>query len=167
MSMILETPSTAEQGGAACPACGLHNPPDAVFCGDRACRKALGPFAYVAEEVRREARWHHRLAERFTGWIVSPHFVGGHLAWMAAWMLLNTGAFAFVQTWDAYPYFGMVTILAVETLLITVFVLISSARQSAVATERDELDYEVSVRTYRKLLELEAEVRELRRRMGR
>src|SRR5205823_5367204 len=47
-----------------CPVCGGENPPDAVFCGNTECRKALGDFKYVLEELREEAKWHEALAER-------------------------------------------------------------------------------------------------------
>ena len=37
-----------------CPACGGDNAPTAVFCANADCRKALGEFSYVLEELERD-----------------------------------------------------------------------------------------------------------------
>ncbi|MBV9850223.1 MAG: DUF1003 domain-containing protein [Armatimonadetes bacterium] len=142
-----------------CPACGGANDPDAVFCADPRCHKALGEFAYVREELVREARWHETLAERVVGFIGRPHFLGVHLLWFAAWILLNTGVLVMVRSFDAFPFGLLAIILAMETIFITGFVLISENRQSAHANKRAELDYEVNVRTYRKIQEMETLLR--------
>lgn len=132
-----------------CPACGTENDADAVFCGGSGCRKALGEFRYVIEELERNRRWHENLADRVTRWIASPHFVAAHFTWLGVWILLNTALGWLIGVFDQYPFFGLVTLIAIETLFISVFVLISSSRQSAHQAQRAELDYEVNVRTYR------------------
>jgi hypothetical protein len=143
-------------GPLACPVCGGANTPDAVFCGNPACGKALGDFRYVLEELRAEARWHHTLADRITAFMTGPHFVAAHFIWFALWVAINTGLVAFIRKFDDYPFFLLVTILAIETIFITLFVLISNARQSAHADKRAELDYEVNVRSYREMQQIRA-----------
>jgi hypothetical protein len=59
--------AAAGPAATACPVCGGANAPDAVFCANPACHKALGEFRYVLEEMRAEARWHETLAEKVTG----------------------------------------------------------------------------------------------------
>jgi uncharacterized membrane protein len=46
--------------------------------------------------------------------------------------------------------------LAIETMFITIVVLISNTRQSAHAEKRAELDYEVNVLTSREITEMHA-----------
>ena len=99
--------------------CGGSNEPDAVFCATPHCHKALGEFAYVREELRREARWHETLAERVVGFIGRPHFLGIHLLWFAAWILLNTGVLMALRRFDAYPFGLLAFILSMETIFIT------------------------------------------------
>jgi uncharacterized membrane protein len=140
-----------ERERIVCPVCGGHNPPEAVFCGNPTCHKALGEFKYVLEELRAEARWHHVMADKVTPFISKPQFVAAHFVWFTFWIALNTGLFAAVRIFDEYPFFGLVTILAVETIFITIFVLISNHRQTAHADKRAELDYEVNVLTYREI----------------
>lgn len=150
------TPTAPAGALIVCPACGGINPPDAVFCGKATCHKALSDFPYVLEALRAEASWHHVLADHVTAVIVKPYFVGAHILWFAGWAALNTGVFGFVRIFDEYPFFLLVTILAIETLLITIFVLISNIRQSTHADTRAECDYEVNVRSYREITKMHA-----------
>jgi uncharacterized membrane protein len=133
----------------ACPVCGGENAPDAVFCANPACHKALGEMRYVLEELKKEAHWHETLAEKTVAFIGKPHFIIAHVAWFAVWAALNSGLFAFVRQFDEYPYVLLGIILAAEAIFLTGFILISSNRQAAHADKRAELDYEASVRTYR------------------
>jgi uncharacterized membrane protein len=145
-----------------CPICGGENPPDAVFCGNTECRKALGEFKYVLEELRDEARWHEALAERVVAFIGTAHFLLIHGLWFLIWVLINTGLFAFIRRFDEYPFGLLGIILGAEAVLITGFVLISQNRQNAHADKRAELDYEVSVRTHRDIVEINDHVRTIR-----
>ncbi|MBY0545570.1 MAG: DUF1003 domain-containing protein [Gammaproteobacteria bacterium] len=52
-------------------------------------------------------------------------------------------------------------IVAIEAVFITRFLLISESKQANYSEKRAELDYEVNVRTYRKLLELEKRLDQL------
>lgn len=144
-----------------CPACGGTNPGEAVFCADPACRKALGEFRYVQEELRTAARWHQRLAEQISDYVGRPHFLVVHSVWFLVWVLINSGLVAAVAAFDAYPFGLLGIILSVEAIFITGFLLIASNRQSEHANKRAELDYEVNVRTYRRVKEMDAAVREL------
>ena len=72
-----------------------------------------------------------------------------------------------VRRFDAYPFGLLAFILSMETIFITGFVLISENRQSAHADKRAELDYEVNVRTYRKIQEMEALLRAMAERLDR
>jgi uncharacterized membrane protein len=142
-----------------CPVCGGENAPDAVFCANPQCHKALGEFKYVIEELRDEARWHEALAERVVDFIGTSHFLVAHGVWFLIWVAINTGVLAFVQRFDEYPFGLLGIILAAEAVLIAGFVLISQNRQSAHADKRAELDYEVSVRTYREITDLNNRLR--------
>ena len=148
-----------EREAIQCPVCGGANKADAIFCANAACGKALGPFAYVHEELAAKSRWYERLADRATDFISRPHFLVVHSLWFLLWLVLNTGLFAIVGKFDDYPYNLLGLILSVESIFITGFLLISQNRQNAHADKRAELDYEVSVRTYREIDELTEVVR--------
>lgn len=145
----------AHEGFIICPACGGENPEDAVFCGSHQCHKALGEFKYVLEELQSTKNWIEHLADRVTGFIAKPQFVILHILWFAIWILANEGYFVELPNFDEYPYSLLGIILAIEAVLITGFLLISQNHQTAYSEKRAELDYEVNIRSYRKLLELE------------
>ena len=138
-----------------CPLCKGENPSDAVFCWKSECRKALGEFKYVIEEVAAKSSRIERLADTVTSFTGRPHFVTAHLVWFAAWVLLNSGLIVAVQAFDAYPFSLLGIILSVEAILITGFLLISQKRQNVHAEKRAELEYEVNVRSYRKIRDLQ------------
>jgi uncharacterized membrane protein len=141
----------------ACPACGGTNPPDGVFCANPACRKALGEFRYVREELLAASRWYELVADRIAAFVGKPHFLAAHALWFVAWVALNTGLAA-VMAFDAYPFGLLGIILSIEAIFITGFLLISQNRQNAHADKRGELDYEVNVRTYRRIQEIDAKL---------
>ena len=138
-----------------CPACGGVNPGDGIFCADPACRKALGEFRFVREELAAVSRWHERIADRITTFVGTPHFLAVHAVWFLIWVAINTGLVAVMVRFDEYPFGLLGIILAIEAIFITGIVLISNNRQSAYAELRGELDYEVNVRTYRRIQEIE------------
>lgn len=166
----LDRETEATPAPTACPACGGANDARAVFCANPDCRKALGPFDYVHEELAAEARWYERAADRAASFISRPHFLAAHTVWFSLWLAVNTGVVALVRGFDDYPYSLLSLILSIESVFVTGFVLISQRRQRAHADKRAELDYEVGVRTYREIEELkglaratEAQLAELKR----
>ena len=87
--------------------------------------------------------------------IGKPHFLGIHLLWFLVWVAINSGVLVMVRRFDTPPFGVLGIILAMETIFITGFVLISQNHQAAHADKRAELDYEVNVLTFRKITELE------------
>src|SRR6185503_12981184 len=116
-------------------------------------------FRYVREELLAKARWHELLADRVTAFVGKPHFLVVHAVWFAIWIAVNTGIVAMYAHFDEYPFGLLGIILSVEAIFITGFLLISNNRQSAHADARGELDYEVNVRTYRRIGELDSVLR--------
>jgi uncharacterized membrane protein len=166
-SKVEDADGAGESCSLVCPACGGENAPDAVFCANPACHKALGDFKYVLEELRSEAQWHEALAEKITVFIGKPHFLAVHGLWFALWVVINSGIIAFIRKFDEYPYGLLGIILAAEAVVITGVVLISNNRQSAHADKRAELDYEVNVRTYRQITDTETTLKAILERLDR
>ncbi len=144
----------APHGPIACPMCGLENAPDAVFCANEACHKALGGFRYVSEELHANRHWHEHLAERVTGFIGKPRFFVFHALWFLAWIAFNSGMVMAVRQFDSYPFSLLGILLSAEAVLATGFILIRENQQNAYAEKRAEIDYEISVRTYREVTAL-------------
>ncbi|WP_367154259.1 DUF1003 domain-containing protein [Methylomonas sp. HYX-M1] len=144
-----------------CPACGGENPADVVFCLNHACHKALGEFRYALEELAADKTWLERLADRVAAFVSRPLFIVLHLLWFSLWIGLNESDSPLLGRFDSFPYDLLSIVLAIEAVLITGFLLISQNHQFNYSEKRAELDYEVSVRCYRKLLELERRLQNL------
>jgi uncharacterized membrane protein len=147
-----------------CTACGGENPVDTIFCEH--CHKALGPFRYVKEELNAQLAPHEKIADWVTDFIGRPHFIAVHLLWFGLWILLNTGVVAIIHQFDVYPYNLLATVLAVEAIFMTGFILITQNRQQLQAEKYAELDYEVNVRSYREICELKQMLQDFQSRLA-
>lgn len=124
-----------------CPACGHENLPDAVFCEKPGGHKALGALKCVNEELLREARWSESAAARVIRSVGSPQFLSAHAFWFVTWLATDLGAAPLFRRFDPYPLSGY-------------------------AEKRAELDYEVSVQTYRTLREVRTMLKNGEQRLG-
>lgn len=157
----------AEPEPNICPGCGGQNPPDAVFCVNAPCHKALGEFRYVQEEMQDQLHWHEKLANRAAAFIGRPHFIVIHTLWFLGWILINLGLFQFLRRFDESPFGLLASLLAIEMVFITGFLLINGNRQNAYADKRAELDYEVNVRCYRNMQQLTEAIHDMQERLVR
>ncbi len=147
-----------------CPACGGENDHDAVFCQ---CGKSLGDFKYVLEELQAETKWYESLASRVARFIGQPAYIIVHIVLVILWIILNTGALVGIATFDQYPYSLLGLVLGIEAVFITGFLLIDDSREDAHASKLAELDYEVNVRTYRRLQDIDAKLEWIMTRLDR
>ncbi len=144
-----------------CPACGGPNDSDAVFCANHTCHKALGGIGYSEEVAAERSTLIERIADRINHFVGRPHFITVHVLWFIAWLLVNSGLIMGARVFDAYPFGLLGLVLAIEAILITGFVLIAGQRQGRRAEIRAELEYEVNVRSLRKLERLEERINAL------
>jgi uncharacterized membrane protein len=156
---------TRRQDPLICPRCGGSNAPDAVFCANPVCGKALGEFRYVREEIDAGSSWLQRQADRVSAWVGHPHFISIHVAWFALWVVVNSGRLGVSIVFDRYPYGLLGIILAVEAALITSMLLISNNRRSQFDAKQAELEYEANISSYRLLRDLVHDFDELRTRI--
>jgi uncharacterized membrane protein len=163
----IEAGMSTASGVIVCPMCQGENPPEAVFCGHPGCGKALGEFRYVREELLAASVWYERVADRVSAFVGKPQFLALHAFWFLFWVTVNTGVFALVSRFDDYPFGLLGIILSIEAIFITGFLLISQNRQNAHADKRAELDYEVNVRTYREINEIDTMLRAILARLDR
>jgi uncharacterized membrane protein len=87
----------------------------------------------AAQRAVRESSPALRLADWITTFAGSMRFVGLHVAWFAAWILVNL----FGPAFDPFPFGLLTMIVSLEAIFLSTFVLISQNRvedrQQAVA----------------------------------
>lgn len=75
----------------------------------------------------------------------STLFLVAHAIAFAFWLLWNTGRLG-LRPIDPYPFGLMTTIVSLEAIFLTLFVLMAQQRESAIAELREELGLQVSLR---------------------
>ena len=86
-----------------------------------------------------------RIADAITGFTGSMKFVLLHALLIGGWITVNTGAVPGVKPFDPYPFVMLAMIASCEAIFLSTFVLISQNRMSAVTSQRDELDVQISL----------------------
>lgn len=75
----------------------------------------------------------------------STPFLFGHVLWFGAWILFNSGAFGF-EPFDPFPFGFLTLVVSLEAIFLSIFVLMSQKRESAIAELREELALQVNLR---------------------
>ena len=85
-----------------------------------------------------------KLADGVTRVCGSMRFVVFHVVWYAAWIIANVGLPA-AQRWDPFPFAFLTLTVSLEAIFLSVFILISQNRQSALSERRAQLDLQVNL----------------------
>jgi uncharacterized membrane protein len=93
-----------------------------------------------AAGIRQRRRLQDRVADQITRFAGSMAFVYLHLAWFAAWIVVNVTGWAF----DPYPFGLLTLIVSLEAIFLSTFVMLSQNRESARSDLRARLDFETN-----------------------
>jgi uncharacterized membrane protein len=114
---------------------------------ERRKRRYVANLAFGAIKAQHAA--HRTSLERFVDWLnevaSSTRFLVLHGIGFAFWLLWNTGHLG-LRPVDPYPFGLMTTIVSLEAIFLSIFVLMSQQRESAIAELREELGLQVSLR---------------------
>ena len=98
------------------------------------------------QEAEREKSFQDHVADWLTGWAGSMSFVWLHAIWFGVWILWNEGGLG-VTPFDPFPYGLLTTIVSLEAIFLSTFVLVSQNRQGELADRRSELDLQINLLT--------------------
>jgi uncharacterized membrane protein len=68
-----------------------------------------------------------------------------HGIWFFAWIIANTGQVEGLKPFDPFPFSLLTTVVSLEAIFLTLFVLISQNRMSQQAEKRAELDLQINL----------------------
>ena len=86
-----------------------------------------------------------RMADLIGGFSGSMTFVMLHMVWFAVWFLLNTGVIPGVKKFDPYPFMMLGTIVSVEAVILSTFVLMKQNRMQRQSDTRDHLNLQIDL----------------------
>jgi uncharacterized membrane protein len=114
---------------------------------ERRKRRYVANLAFGAIKAQHTA--HRTLLERAVDRLneiaSSVWFLVAHAIAFTIWLLWNTGALGFTPI-DPYPFGLMTTIVSLEAIFLSIFVLMAQQRESAIAELREELGLQVNLR---------------------
>jgi len=68
-----------------------------------------------------------------------------HAVWFTVWLLANLRGLPGIQPFDPFPFSLLTTIVSLEAIFLTLFVLVSQNRMSREADRRAQLDLQINV----------------------
>jgi uncharacterized membrane protein len=95
-------------------------------------------------ESERQKSFQDRMADLITRWSGSMLFVYGHVIWFGIWIVINLNLFG-MSPFDPFPFGLLTTIVSLEAIFLSTFVLVSQNRQAALADRRAELDLQINL----------------------
>lgn len=114
---------------------------------ERRKRRYVANLAFGAIKAQHAA--HRSTLERLVDWLnevaSSTAFLVAHGLAFTVWILWNTGHFG-IRPIDPFPFGLMTTIVSLEAIFLSIFVLMAQQRESAIAELREELGLQVSLR---------------------
>jgi uncharacterized membrane protein len=114
---------------------------------ERRKRRYVANLAFGAIKAQHAA--HRTLLERFVDKLneiaSSVWFLVGHAIGFALWLVWNTGHLG-IRPIDPPPFGLMTTIVSLEAIFLSIFVLMAQQRESAIAELREELGLQVNLR---------------------
>jgi uncharacterized membrane protein len=117
-------------------------------CGYDSLAKVVERNIETMDEHRLEADEARSTQDRIADWIThlsgSMAFVYFHVAWFTIWILINLGI-AGLPAFDPFPYGLLTTIVSLEAIFLSTFVLVSQNRQAKIAEQRAELDLQINL----------------------
>lgn len=114
---------------------------------DRRRSRSVANRAFGAIKAQRAAERTliQGFAEGLTEIASSTPFLLVHLVWFIIWIPWNLGAFGY-EPFDPFPFGLLTMIVSLEAIFLSIFVLMSQKRESAIAELREELMLQVNLR---------------------
>jgi uncharacterized membrane protein len=123
-------------------------------------RRNVETIIRLEEATRAKRSRFDQIADAVTRVCGSMRFVVIHVVWYAGWIGANV-ALAPQQRWDPFPFPFLTLTVSLEAIFLSVFILISQNRQSALSERRAQLDLQVNLLSEQentKMLELLAKI---------
>ena len=127
---------------------GIENTPeDSAGQPDRRRNRTVANRAFGALKAQHAAErtLFETLADGLNDLASSTPFLLVHVAWFLVWIAWNLGWLGFVP-FDPFPFGLLTMVVSLEAIFLSIFVLMSQKRESAIAELREELMLQVNLR---------------------
>jgi uncharacterized membrane protein len=114
---------------------------------DRRRRRLVANRAFGALKAQHNAERSlvEAVADTLNGLAASTPFLLLHILWFAVWIPWNLGWLGF-KPFDPFPFGLLTMVVSLEAIFLSIFLLLSQKRESAIAELREELALQVNLR---------------------
>jgi uncharacterized membrane protein len=114
-------------------------------------RKNIEAIARLEHDVLHRRTWTERFSENAVKFIGSIAFLLLNVFLLAGWALVNVNLIPGLTPFDRFPFGILALIVSAESIILTIFVLISQNRLMRQAEKRAHLDLQVGLLTEQEL----------------
>ena len=122
--------------------------PGTPVTGERRVRRSAGiskVFSAIKAEHSANRSTMEIMADRMIGFASSTPFLAIHALIFIGWIWWNL-PFSSMPKFDPYPYGMLTTIVSLEAIFLSIFVLMTQSRESKIGELREELTLQVNLR---------------------
>lgn len=99
----------------------------------------------VRRQIDKKRSAGNRIADGITTVAGSLPFLYANIALFVVWLVWNAAWWLGIEPFDPYPFGLLTTMVSLEAIILSVFVLISQRRLSEIADQRADLDLQVDL----------------------
>jgi uncharacterized membrane protein len=114
-------------------------------------RQNIETIAKLEAQFSQRRTWADRMADRIGNFTGSISFVVVHALWIGGWILLNLHSVFGIRRWDPFPFVFLASVVSVEAIFLSTFVLIKQSRMSRRADDRAHLDLQINLLAEREM----------------
>jgi len=114
-------------------------------------RQNIETIARLEAEFNRRRNWADRVADGIGAFSGSISFVVVHAFLIGGWILLNLRTVLGIRPWDPFPFMFLGSVLSIEAIFLSTFVLIKQSRMSRRADDRAHLDLQINLLAEREM----------------
>jgi len=81
-------------------------------------------------------------------------FLFVNVLFFSIWLIINIGVIELIEPFDPYPFGLLTTIVSLEAIILSIFVLISQNRAAKIDDLREEIDLQVDIITESEITKL-------------
>lgn len=113
---------------------------------------------HVIKSLKAKYKARRSLTEKIADWMTvrfgSINFLFINTCFFAAWIIINVRVIPSIVPFDPYPFGLLTTIVSLEAIVLSIFVLVSQNRASRIDDLREEIDLQVDMITESELTKL-------------
>ncbi len=111
-----------------------------------AVERNIGALREIRRQLEARKSVQDRIADAVTGFSGNLLFVYFHVLWFSTWILWNTGMLG-LEPFDPFPFGLLTTVVSLEAIFLSTFVLVSHKRQNDINDTRSDLDLQINLLT--------------------